>query len=58
MTNPHGRYFTSPDWVNRTGPVLSDWPQKKKKSGDLSRVRSSAALKAKALIERLKKEGW
>lgn len=53
MTNPRGKYFTAPEWVNRTGPNLSPWPLNRKKSGDLSRVKSGQTAKVKAMLKRL-----
>lgn len=50
---PQGRHYTSADWINKRGPVLSDWPQRKKKSGNVSRRKSGQTKKAQALLRRL-----
>ena len=50
---PKARHFTNSDWINKRGPALSDWPQRKKKSGDISRVKSGQTAKVKAMLKRL-----
>lgn len=51
------QFFTASEWVNREGPVIGPWPLAKKKSGDLSRIKSGQTARALAMLRRLGKEG-
>ena len=54
MEEPSTRYYTSADWVNRKPLALGEWPQRKKKQGDLSRIKSGQTARIKAMLRRMK----
>ena len=53
MNMTKARYYTGADWINKKTMPLSDWPQRKKRAGDRSRVNSGQTNRAKALLRRL-----
>jgi hypothetical protein len=53
MNMTKARYYTGADWINKKTTPLSDWPQRKKRAGDRSRVKSGQTAKAKAMLKRL-----
>ncbi len=55
MEEPSSRYYTSGDWVNRKPLDLGDWPQRKKKQGDISRVKSGQTASVRAMLRRVEK---
>lgn len=51
------QFFTAPEWVNREGPDLGEWPLARKKSGDISRIKSGQTARVTAMLRRLERQG-
>lgn len=52
---PH--FYTSGEWINKESPQIGPWPLSKKKSGDISRIKSGQTQRIQAMLRRLEKEG-